>query len=68
MARRIRKLDTEAEATVTVLRDGKSVTITLPLERTRYKPSEARREENRDFELTVRNVTFFDRDARQWGW
>ena len=66
LARRIRKLDAEGEATVTVLRDGKPLEITLPLERTRYKPSEARREENRDFELTVRNVTFFDRDAKQW--
>ena len=66
LARRIRKLDADGEATATVLRDGKTLEITVPLERTRYKPSEARREENRDFEMTVRNVTFFDRDANQW--
>jgi serine protease Do len=67
LARRIRKLDAEGEATLTVLRQGQSVEISLPLEHTRYEPSEARRDENRDFELTVRDVTFFDRDANQWG-
>jgi len=66
-ARRLKRLDPDDRATVTVLRDGKSLDVNVPLEQTRYRPSEARREENRDFELTVRNVTFFDRDANQWG-
>jgi S1-C subfamily serine protease len=29
-------------------------------------PAEARRDRNRDFEITVREVTFFDRDENRW--
>ena len=66
LARKIKKLDIDGEAKLTVLRDGQTEHVTVPLEESRWKPSEARRLENRDFELTVRNVTFFDRDANQW--
>ena len=40
--------------------------MTVPLERTRIGPEEARKQENRNFELTVREITFFDRDDYQW--
>ncbi len=66
LSRRIKKLDVDGEAEVSVLRDGVPLDVRVKLEETRWKPSEARRLENRDFELTVRNVTFFDRDANQW--
>ncbi|MFQ5428905.1 MAG: PDZ domain-containing protein [Phycisphaerae bacterium] len=65
-ARRVKRLDVDGEATLTVLRDGETLDVRVKLEPTRWQPSEARRLHDRDFELTVRNVTFFDRDTRQW--
>ncbi len=62
----IRKLDIDGQATLTVLRGDEQAKITLPLERTRLRQEEARRDNNRDFELVVREVTFFDRDERRW--
>jgi serine protease Do len=38
----------------------------MPLERTRIGPDEARKQDNKNFELTVREITFFDRDDYQW--
>ncbi len=66
-ARRVRKLDIDAEATLTVLRGGETLDVAVTLERTRISPSEARRDRNRDFDLSVREVTFFDRDENRWG-
>jgi len=65
-SRRIRQLDFDEQAVLTVYRDGRDVEVTVPLERTRLTPEEALRELNRDFELGVRDVTFFDRDANRW--
>jgi serine protease Do len=56
----------DGEAKLTVLRDGAPQEVTVPLEATRLTAEEARRERNRDFELTVREVTFFDRDENRW--
>jgi serine protease Do len=64
--RQVRKLSTTGPATLTVLRDGKTIEVKVPLERTRIGPDEALKEENKDFELTVRELTFFDRDDEHW--
>ena len=71
LQRKIRTLNTDGEATVKVLRkgsDGKPAPeeIKVTLERTRLSPEEARRDTNKDFELTVRELTFFDRDDNRW--
>jgi serine protease Do len=65
--REVRKLSTGGTARLSVLRDGKpAATIEVPLERTRLTQEEARRDTNRDFELTVRELTFFDTDDNRW--
>lgn len=56
----------QKDTSLSILRDGKTITVTVPLERTRIGPEEARKQENRNFELTVREITFFDRDDYQW--
>jgi S1-C subfamily serine protease len=66
-ARELRKLDPDGTATLTVLRDGATQEVQVGLERTHIRPEEARTERNRDFELTVRSLTFFDRDENRWG-
>jgi serine protease Do len=67
LARQVRRLDLDETVTLEILRDGTAQDIQVPLEPTRLAPEEARRDRNRDFELTVREITFFDRDARRWG-
>jgi serine protease Do len=64
--RRVRRLDIDEAATLTVRRDGEERTVPIVLERTRITPEEARRDHNRDFDLIVREVTFFDRDENRW--
>ncbi|MBL8964151.1 MAG: PDZ domain-containing protein [Phycisphaeraceae bacterium] len=64
--RLIRGLNIDDSATVTVVREGRSLDVPVRLERTRIGPEEARRDENRDWELTVRELTFFDRDDNRW--
>ena len=64
--RRVRRLEINEPATLKVLRDGEETEITVVLERTRLTQEEARRDRNRDFELTVRELTFFDRDENRW--
>lgn len=71
LQRKIRTLKVDGEVTVKVLRkgsDGKAAPeeIKLTLERTRLSPEEARRDSNKDFELSVRELTFFDRDDNRW--
>ncbi|MCG8405574.1 MAG: PDZ domain-containing protein [Phycisphaerales bacterium] len=66
LSRKIKKLDIDEEAKLTVLRNGEAIDVTVTLEPTRWTPSEARRLKNRDFEMTIRNITFFDRDDNQW--
>lgn len=66
LERKIRSLAIDQEATLTVLRDAKPVDVKVALERTRLGPDEARRDQNRDFEMTVRELTFFDRDDNKW--
>ncbi len=64
--RQVKRLDIDGAAKLTVLRKGETKEITVTTERTRWEPTEARRLTDRDFEMTVRNVTFFDRDENQW--
>ncbi len=64
--RQVRRLDIETAAALTLLRDGQSKDVAVKLEQTRRTPEEARRDKNRDFELTVREITFFDRDENRW--
>lgn len=65
-ARAIKAIGVGENATLTVLRDGKQMNITVVTESQRIEPSEAFRDTNKDFELTVREVTFFDRDDNRW--
>jgi serine protease Do len=64
--RAIKALDVGAKANLTVLRDGKPVPISVVTEPQRIEPSDAFRDTNKDFDLTVREVTFFDRDDNRW--
>jgi len=66
LGRAIRKLTIDDSATLDIIRDGEKRDVTVKLERTRIMPSEARKDRNRDFELSVRDVTFFDRDENRW--
>ncbi|MFO0856566.1 MAG: PDZ domain-containing protein [Phycisphaerales bacterium] len=64
--RAVRKLSIGGEAKLTVMRGKESKDITLATERTRITQEEALRDSNRDFELTVRELTFFDLDENRW--
>lgn len=64
--REVKKLDIGSDAVLHVLRGDTSIDMTVKTQQTPWSPSEARRTENRDFEMTVRNITFFDRDDNQW--
>lgn len=66
LQRAVRRMQSGQEATLTVLRDLKPTEIKVTLERTRTTAEEALRDENRDFELNVRELTFFDRDDNRW--
>lgn len=66
LARRVRRMSIGGEAVLTVARGGEAREVAVTLERTRPGPEEARRLRDPDFELTVREVTFFDRDAQRW--
>lgn len=65
-ARRVRKKSIDETATLTVYRDGQTKDIMVKLEASRETTAEARRDRNRDFEIVVREVTFFDRDDNRW--
>lgn len=65
-ARQVRRLTIDQKVDLSVLRDGQVITVPVTLERTRPTQDEARKEKNRDFEFSVREVTFFDRDENRW--
>jgi serine protease Do len=65
--RKVRSLSMSQPARLAVIRDGKPTEIELALERTRTTREEALTDENKDFELSVRELTFFDRDDARWG-
>ncbi len=62
----VRALPIDSTTELTVLRDGEKITVPVVTERTRLTSDKARRDKNTDFELTVREITFFDRDENQW--
>lgn len=66
LGREIRRLDVGSDATLSIIRDGESAQVSVKLERSRTRPEEAKREKNRDFGLTVRAITFFDRIDNRW--
>lgn len=53
-------------AKLTVIRDGQIMEIPVVLEKTRLEATEMPRARNNDFELVVRDITFFDREDRRW--
>ncbi|MEM8931939.1 MAG: PDZ domain-containing protein, partial [Acidobacteriota bacterium] len=65
LSRRVRGLRIGETVTLGLMRDGVARTVPVVLERTRLAPEEARRHEDPDFEWTVRELTFFDRDLRR---
>ncbi|MFN0010858.1 MAG: PDZ domain-containing protein [Phycisphaerales bacterium] len=66
LSRKIRNQKIDDQAKLTVMRGTEKKEIDVSLERTRIGPEEARRDENKDFELSVRELTFFDRDDNKW--
>jgi serine protease Do len=66
-SRKVRTLPTGSAAKLGVLRDAKPVEVEVTTERTRITREEAIKDTNKDFELTVRELTFFDRDEARWG-
>jgi serine protease Do len=71
LQRKIRSLKADEKAKITVLRGGEAgapqaTELEVQLERTRIDAEEARRDTNKDFELNVRELTFFDRDDERW--
>jgi serine protease Do len=66
LARTVRKLRIGEPAKLGVLRTGQSAQVNVELERTRITSEEALHDQNRDFELSCRELTFFDRDENRW--
>jgi serine protease Do len=64
--RAIKAIEPGDKAELTVYRDGAPVAISVTAERERIGPGEAFRDNNKDFDLTVRELTFFDRDDNRW--
>jgi serine protease Do len=64
--RAVRRLEIGDTATLKVLRGGEEREVKATLERTRLRPEEARRDRNRDFELLVRELTYFDPYKFRW--
>jgi serine protease Do len=65
--RSVRKLSSGSTAKLSVLRGGQKTEIEIATERTRIGPDEALKDQNKDFEISVRELTFFDRDDNRWG-
>jgi serine protease Do len=64
--RAVRRMSAGQEVALTVVRGTEPLAVRVTLERTRLTPEEALRDENRDFEVSVRELTFFDRDDNRW--
>lgn len=64
--RAVRTLPMEETAELSVLREGEKIKVPVAMEKARTTPEEARRDKNTDFEITVREITFFDRDENRW--
>lgn len=64
--RAVKKLEIDDPVEITVVRERVAKTVKLQLEATRLRPEEVRRDRNRDFDMTVREITFFDRVDNRW--
>ncbi len=64
--REIQKLEVAAPAVFRIWRAGVEHELSAALEAARIGPDQAHREHDRDFELTVREITFFDRVDQHW--
>jgi len=64
--RELKALDIGVMAELSILRDGAPQMVTVKLESSRTTPDETRREHNGDFDLLVREITFFDRVENRW--
>jgi serine protease Do len=64
--REVRRMSIDQGVTLGVYRNGTPMDIKLDLERTRLTEAEVPRVRNQDFEMTVREITFFDREDQQW--
>ena len=67
LTRLVRSRDIGSSALLEVFRGGETLALAVELERARLTPEEARRHSDTDFEFTVRELTFFDRDSNGWG-
>jgi serine protease Do len=65
--RRVKQLPMDKPVTLTVQRGSQKIEVEVTPERTRIGPEEALRDQNKDFEITARELTFFDRDDSRWG-
>ena len=66
LQRKIRSFRPDDKVSIRVMRGGEPVNVEVTLERTRITASEARTDENKDFDFSVREITFFDRDEQRW--
>ncbi|MCG8462129.1 MAG: PDZ domain-containing protein, partial [Holophagales bacterium] len=66
LERRIRATAIDSTVQLGLVRGAERLTLPVVVERTRLGRDEARRHTDRNFELTVRELTFFDRDENRW--
>lgn len=66
LARAVRSRSIGDQVKVQVQRGAETLELPLTLERTRLTKEEARRHTDLDFELSVRELTFYDRDENRW--
>jgi S1-C subfamily serine protease len=64
--RAVKRLDIDDDAELTLVRNAKPLEVKLKLEPSRLRRDEVDRNQNHDFEITVREVTFFDRVDNRW--
>ncbi len=67
LARRIRSFDIGEQIVLEISREGHTQKIPVVLEAPHTRPEEAQRYADQNLELTVRELTFFDRDEYRWG-
>lgn len=66
LARQVRSRTIGDSVKLEVRRGRDQLEVTVVLERTRLSKEEARRATDSDFEVSVRELTFFDRDENLW--
>lgn len=64
--REVRKMSIDQNVLLGIYRNAAPMEIKLDLERTRLTADEVPRVRNPDFELAVREITFFDREDQKW--